>query len=433
MNPSDSQASPEHSPEGRAADAVPLLHPTLIAEPQEIRRLLADARLRGIALTRGMNRKIEPEVAYIEEIATDSITIASQSFEFDKRNIIFLSFTLNENPYFFQVQFKSQIDRTRVELSVPEVIYRSERRSRLREHVDPAEELVLEQGHRAIQTAYAVDRSPEGLGVEVPRGLASTLRRGEPISVSSRGSSGRLYGEIRSFREASRPGWLRMGLRTSPVPHNSLSVEVLADTADGGSAGKIKNHLQIALASARVVSDRIGRRLRRTAIRQQSQLVDIYDSRRRRLRALIDSWGPSDQCVAVVIPPAWGRTKETLLPLAATIAETFKRAGHPIAIVRYDGINRRGESYKDSECRHPGREQHRFSFSQGVSDLRAVVDYLQADSASRPRKTIVVSFSAASIETRRAVALDSRINGWVSVVGSADLQSMMRSISGGID
>ena len=44
-----------------------------------------------------------------------------------------------------------------------------------------------------------------------------------------------------------------------------------------------------------------------------------------------------------------------------------------------------------------------------------------------------MSFSASSIEARRAVVDDPRIDGWVCVVGSADLQSMMTAISGGID
>jgi ubiquinone/menaquinone biosynthesis C-methylase UbiE len=46
-----------------------------------------------------------------------------------------------------------------------------------------------------------------------------------------------------------------------------------------------------------------------------------------------------------------------------------------------------------------------------------------------------VSFSAAAIEARRAVARDGgrNIDGWISVVGAPDIQSMTRSISGGID
>ncbi|MCH7707478.1 MAG: class I SAM-dependent methyltransferase [Myxococcales bacterium] len=48
---------------------------------------------------------------------------------------------------------------------------------------------------------------------------------------------------------------------------------------------------------------------------------------------------------------------------------------------------------------------------------------------------VVVSFSAAAIEARHAIALGEKrsIDGWISVVGTPDIQSMARSISGGVD
>src|SRR5258705_6347526 len=55
------------------------------------------------------------------------------------------------------------------------------------------------------------------------------------------------------------------------------------------------------------------------------------------------------------------------------------------------------------------------------------------DSNRVPRKNILVTFSLAAIKARHALANDSRIWGWVSVVGMADLQSALRTISGGID
>jgi ubiquinone/menaquinone biosynthesis C-methylase UbiE len=80
-------------------------------------------------------------------------------------------------------------------------------------------------------------------------------------------------------------------------------------------------------------------------------------------------------------------------------------------------------------------ENIRFTFSQGVRDIQATLDFLERSPDYRPSRTVLVSFSGASIDSRRAVALEGgrRIDGWVSVVGSADLQSMMRVISGGVD
>ena len=75
----------------------------------------------------------------------------------------------------------------------------------------------------------------------------------------------------------------------------------------------------------------------------------------------------------MVIPPAWGRTKETLLPLAATIVETFRRAGQPVRVVRFDGTHRRGESHVDPELRTPGEEYLHFTFSQAVREWPELV------------------------------------------------------------
>jgi SAM-dependent methyltransferase len=136
--------------------------------------------------------------------------------------------------------------------------------------------------------------------------------------------------------------------------------------------------------------------------------------------------------VAVVIPPAWGKTKETLLLLAATIVETFTRAGKSVVVVRFDGVRKRGESHNDYECRTPGCEQHHFTFSQGVRDISATMDFLEK--CFQPAATVLVTFSAASIEGRRAAVLEgARLGGWISVVGAPDLQSAMRVVSGGVD
>jgi len=121
------------------------------------------------------------------------------------------------------------------------------------------------------------------------------------------------------------------------------------------------------------------------------------------------------------------------MPLAVCMAESFEAARQPIVVIRFDGIRKRGESFNDPACRSPGKDHHRFTFSQGVKDIRATIDFLERSQEFTPRSVILVSFSASSIEARRAVAADKRISGWVSVVGSADLQSMMRVISGGVD
>jgi ubiquinone/menaquinone biosynthesis C-methylase UbiE len=80
-------------------------------------------------------------------------------------------------------------------------------------------------------------------------------------------------------------------------------------------------------------------------------------------------------------------------------------------------------------------ENARFTFSQGIRDIHTTLDFLEHSPQFGPSTSILVSFSGSAIDTRRAVASErgGRVGGWVSVVGSSDLQAMMRVISGGVD
>jgi ubiquinone/menaquinone biosynthesis C-methylase UbiE/pimeloyl-ACP methyl ester carboxylesterase len=164
-------------------------------------------------------------------------------------------------------------------------------------------------------------------------------------------------------------------------------------------------------------------------------VIEFENAEGQTLKAIIDAAGSTPGAPVVLMPPAFVKTKETLLPLARTIVESFRRAGERITVVRLDGINRRGESYKDPSCRQPGRECYRFTYSQGVRDIQASLDFLESSPAFQPSTVILVTFSSAAIEARRALALESRarIGGWVSVVGAADLASGWRVLNGGVD
>jgi len=163
--------------------------------------------------------------------------------------------------------------------------------------------------------------------------------------------------------------------------------------------------------------------------------LEYQNNRGEPISAIVDSIGIVPGAPVVVIPPAWGRTKETLLPLASTIVETFASAGEPISVVRFDGTHRRGESYIHPRYRKAGDENLGFTFSQGVEDIHATVRFLAESADFAPTKVVLVSFSLAAIESRRAMATDETglLVGWIPVVGMVDLQSGLRAVSGGVD
>ena len=174
----------------------------------------------------------------------------------------------------------------------------------------------------------------------------------------------------------------------------------------------------------------IGRR-RATPI----HVVEYPNDRGEPIRGIVDNTGGGPGGLAVVIPPAWGRTKETLLPLALTLVRTFADAGQPLTVLRFDGSHRRGESYVDPRFRHPGDEYLGFRFSQAVSDIHSTLEFLATDERFRPSNVVLVTVSIASIDGRRAIATDptNLVSGWIALVGIGDLQSCLRTASGGVD
>ena len=267
-----------------------------------------------------------------------------------------------------------------------------------------------------------------GLSIRLPEAVASSLPREFELRAGS--SRERLFGRVRHRTpDDLRVGWTRIGLSVSGVPTSDLiPVDRRDRILDHGLT--IRDAINLASASFSKLGRRVGILSEKV---EKVNVVEYQNGRGEPIRAIENGWGDPANCLAVVIPPAWGRTKETMLPLALTLVETFRSIGEPIRVIRFDGTNRRGESYVDPECRGPGDEYLRFTFSQAARDISATVSYLRRSLDRAPRKIVLVTFSLAAVEARHALASDHRVSGWVSVVGMADLQLALRTISGGID
>lgn len=416
------------------------LHPATIELRAEIRELLERAREEQVEFRRGLNRRIAPEIAKIESLGPDDLVL--QTRDFDPKGAtdqIFLNFSLDGEPYFFAAKATASMKGGRLRVRVPTQIHRSERRDHTRVlYPDPsAGDVQISRADGLTLGGRIEDISPGGLGVAIrdpdslSPGTKVLLRLPEPME-----RTGPLFGEVRNRRLLTdRAGWTRIGIDVSAYrPDSGLTVERRDVIYPLGPLERAAQRFRILTAGVGVAGSRAAEqlRLRRKELPEVS-VRDILNSQGERIRAIVDTWGETRGAPAIIIPPAWGRTKETTLPLAACLLAAFRRAKQPVVIVRFDGIRKRGESFKDPECAQTGKDHHRFTFSQGVRDIRAVIDDFVADPAFAPSKVALVSFSAASIESRRAVATDERIHGWVSVVGAPDLQSMMRVISGGVD
>ena len=137
----------------------------------------------------------------------------------------------------------------------------------------------------------------------------------------------------------------------------------------------------------------------------------------------------------IIIPPAHGKRKESTSGVAITLVENFARRRRDVVVLRFDCIRNIGESYKDPECREPGKESLKMTLSQGVDDIAATLDWAYDNPIFTPTEVILLSFSLQAVMGRRAVFLDKgkRIHHWIGVTGAPAAQEIIRNASGGVD
>jgi SAM-dependent methyltransferase/dienelactone hydrolase len=437
------------------AESLRRLHRDLIADRARIRAIFDRLEREQVPLRRGLTERIDREMGRVAGIDGDRIALRTRHFDRERGGQSFLTFELDGAPYFFEA---SPIDSEEphaaggewLTIEIPPSLYAAERRGFERCRVetpdgpdgaastagaaDAPRRVELRGGNGAPPLAgEVVDWSYDGMSVRVPadasRGLPSALT----IRYLDGASAGvEALGDVRHRAgDPDTAGNIRLGLAVTRARSRApIPIERRERILDHGPVQRLSQRVAALNAAVKLGARRAAPILQRKR-RHEVPVVSYTNDRGEEIRAIVEVVGNPHGAPAVVIPPAWGKTKETLLPLAATIAATFARAGEPVVVLRFDGIRRRGESYVDPPCRAPGREYERFSFSQCVRDIGATLDHLER--AYGCRRSALVTFSASANEGRRVTATDSRVAGWVSVVGAADLQSALRVVSGGID
>lgn len=416
-------------------------HRESISDAESIHGLLDRLRQQDGELRIRVNRSMRLETARIEHLSQEELALRVRNFEPDGSKVIHVNFELEEVAYFFVAARLSDDVLPLVRLKLPAHIFRADRRERVRRAVTDGERtpsrVALQQSGKPAGEARVADYSAVGLGLEVEEPVAEGLARELGVRFLDGPWIGESrWAEIRHQSQARNKGWIRLGVQVSSVPQGRLaSVERRERILPVDRLGRARQTLSflakgVQYASARSLS---WTRFAQTELRPE--IIDYPNEQGERVRAIVESTGPRRGALAVVIPPAWGRTKETLSPLAAVLKETFRRERIPAVILRFDGVRRRGESHNAPECLAPGSEQLRYTLSQGVSDIMGTLAFLEQSPEFQTRGAILVTFSAAALDGRKAVVRDAgrRLRGWVSVVGMPELQHCMRVISGGVD
>lgn len=410
------------------------LHRGEIRDAGAIRALLERARSEGVLLQGGLSPLTEPRRARIVEVGRAELVLATEHFGRTDAPQHFLRFELDGSSYFFAgVPAPRQVPG-RLALRFPRSLYESERRDLFRFAPESRPELPrrveLREREGATLTARVADCSYHGLGVMVPAAEGGRLDREVRVRFLDGGERGRrLHGSVRHrTRAGDRPGWVRIGLSVSEVDRTTpVRVDRRDTIFDTRPRRRRRRPVASLLSSLRARS--APRSLPRVRV------IDMYNDRGERIRGILNHAGDPAGAPLVLVPPAWGRTKETLLPLALTLVESFRRAGRRVSVLRFDGTRRRGESYNHPDCLLPGREYLHFTVSEAVRDIHAILDHVESDPSLRPERVVLVTSSVSSVEGRRAIASDPRrrISGWISLVGVTDLQSALRIFSGGVD
>jgi len=407
------------------------LHPSAIRGSEPVLALLARVAAERIALRRGMNRRIHPEEAWIADCSPRGLRLRTRNFEPTRSSHLYLNFALDGRAHFFRCALLERLADGELLAALPEAVHRADRRDDDREAAAP-DPVVLRGPEGPAWAGRIVDQSGRGLGVSIAG--APPFAIGDPLQLEITGGAlagQRWHAELCHLR-ATATG-VRVGLDLATAPRGPLSVRSLERAVTPTALDRVRQRSGLLKAGLRAAVDRAltaaGGAPRLPAIR----IVDFENRAGESLRGILDANGETRGAPAVIIPPAWGRTKETLMPLALAVVAAFRQAGEPVVVLRFDGIRKRGESFRDPECRAPGRDHHRFSFTQGVRDIQTSMDFLERSPEFRSREFYLLSFSASSVEARRAARIDPRVKGWIAVVGTADCQSMMRVISGGLD
>jgi SAM-dependent methyltransferase len=403
-------------------------HRIVSSSRPEVRRLLGKLLETNAELTLFPVSGLSGGTARLRNLGENSLvfsldpTVTAHAFPQD----MFVASKTYQRPCFFAVKLEKIRDSHTCETLFPTVIYEYERRDHTRESLGAIENqpaVVTSQTGLSTQ-AWVRDRSRCGIGLLVPE--AARIVRGETVGISIRGAGNNLTevrGEIRQlFPFRLMNGWNKIGIVILPRKRDhSLRIEMRDLEISGGDVAKSP-------ATSRSSRPEIMRQIvtsRVNYVRRDGEPIV----------GILDRVGTKNLDIAVVIPPAWGKIKETNLWLSQTIIESFACANVNAAVIRYDGTRWRGESFKNSRRFRDGNEDVTYTFSQGSQDITATIDFFTHASELRPPKIILVTVSSTAIEARHAIAqeVNCRVAGWISIVGAPDVQSLIRSVTGGID
>jgi len=166
-----------------------------------------------------------------------------------------------------------------------------------------------------------------------------------------------------------------------------------------------------------------------------SKVVTYRNSEGKKIAALLNNTGTHTSAPVVILPPAFGKKKETLSPLVSTLITNYRHLNEDIITIRYDGVNRPGESYNKEMFPKRGYEMLHYKITQGLDDLKSTLHYVYNNSVFKPSLVVLVAFSMSALDARKIIVDQSneKVDYLINVMGATCGQSSFGNVMGGMD
>ena len=370
-------------------------------------------------------------------------------------NEIYLNVTIGYSNYILFSE-KHSTKNQELTISAPEILYACARRAEKRENVSNQNITIyipLPYPSGATLCRKVIDLSNNGLAFHNPidefyflpgtpienlKVLAENkefVTRGEIrhiTPISGNGNGNEAYLKVGIFFPDKKVGFMTGDTKSLPTSSR------LSKT--GKSFFKDIIHCMKGLAAQSIYLAQKGIGSRSLNYKKTS-LVDIIRIKNKKNEDVVGiinkSWDGNEKKNAhvLIIPPAFGKRKESTGPLALALIENFKRVGIDLVIIRYDGIRNFGESYKEASYRQPGREAIAMTISQACDDLKTVVSFTKNNDRFICEKLVLLTFSIGALPARRLLAQNElgKVDLWIAGMGMPCVRESLRNASGGID
>jgi SAM-dependent methyltransferase len=464
-----------------------------LTDSTKIMALLSKAEMNRSAFTIVQEDKSQAVSCLLEEVSSEHLKFNCED-DYVQRNFdisvpLVVVFSTQFTSYYFETFF-SAVEERQFQAETPKFIFFPEKRSSAREHVaipgNVTLEISLPYPEGKVIQREVLDLSSTGLSFKTPA-HESYFLPGTPLRqvwVISAGK--RIINEsaevkhITPWLEGSHSVFLKVGLEFGVNRQNIVLTQtgLKLDERTGGDRRKHDRRQGVGKQGEQGAAENRQRERRGKDRRQRDlrhnlfqdvllftrkiasrglryyrnqwvglteaepgppvNIVTYFNQRREKIVAILNSTAGNHRKIeapVVLIPPAYGRRKESTGSLALSLVENFKSHQRDIVVLRYDGIRSIGESYKDRSCRFEGKEMINMTLSQGMEDILTTLDFVEDNPYFIATDVIMVSFSLAACMARKAIVSDKKkqVGYWVSAWGAADGQEAIRNSTGGVD